>query len=78
MNLSFLTNFSVLKLADVTPVHKKNQSLKNVIINQLVYFLTFQNFLKDAHIDKFQNILKLCHQNFNVVSKKDIAPKIVY
>ena len=35
---------SLLKLAHVTPVHKKNQGLKNLTIDQLVYYLTFQNF----------------------------------
>ena len=33
--------------------------------------------LKNACIDKFQNILKLCYQNFNVLSEKGIAPKTV-
>ena len=51
---------SVLKLADVMPVHKKNQGLKNLAIYQLVYYLKFQTFLKGGCIDKFQNILKLC------------------
>ena len=35
-------------------------------------------FLKDACIDKCQNILKLYLQNFNVVPEKSLAPKIVY
>ena len=69
---------SVLKLADVMPVHKKNQGLKNLAIYQLVYYLKFQTFLKGGCIDKFQNILKLCYQKFNVVSEKGIAPKIIY
>ena len=63
-------------MADVTPVHRKNQDLKNLTIYQLVYYLRFQKFLKDKYIDKLQNILKLCYQDFNVVSKKGIAPKI--
>ena len=46
-----------------------NQSKKT--IDQLVYYLKFQKFLKDVYIDKFQNILKLCYRNFNVVSEKD-------
>ena len=33
---------SVLKLADVKPVHKKNQALIKLTIDQLVYYLTFQ------------------------------------
>ena len=57
---------------------RKNQGLKKLTIDHIVYYLTFQKFLKDACIDKFQNILKLCYQNFNVVSEKGIAPKIVY
>ena len=32
--------------------------------------------MKGTYIDKFQNILKLCYQDFNIVSEKDIAPKI--
>ena len=55
---------------------RKNQGLKKLTIDHLVYYLTFQRFLNDACIDKFQNILKLCYQNFNVVSKTGIAPKI--
>ena len=36
---------SVLKLADVKPVHKKkNQGWKKLTIDQLVYYLTFQKF----------------------------------
>ena len=64
---------SVLKLADVKPVRKKASRLEKT-----VYYRTYQKFLKDACIDKFQNILKLCYQNFNVVFGKGIAPKIVY
>ena len=68
---------SILKSSDITPVHKKSQSLKNLTIDQQVYYLTFQNFLKDACIDKFQNILKLYFRNFNVALRKFVAPKIV-
>ena len=67
---------SVLKLTDVKQIHKKNQVLKKLTIEQIVYYLTFQKFLKDVFIDKFQNILKLCYQNLNGVSEKGIAPKI--
>ena len=38
---------------------KKHQGLKKLTIEQLVYYRTFQKFLKDVCIDKFQNILKL-------------------
>ena len=38
---------------------KKHQGLKKLTIDQLVYYRTSQKFLKDACIDKFQNILKL-------------------
>ena len=69
----FCKFLSIIKLADVTPVHK-NQDL----IDQLVHYLAFPKFLKDACIDKSQNILRLCHQNSNVVSEKSVAPKIVY
>ena len=58
------TLLSVLKLADVKPVHKKNQGFKKRTIEQLVYYLSFQKFLKDAYMDIFQNILRLCYQNF--------------
>ena len=56
---------------------RKNQDLKKLTIDQLIYYLTFQKFLKDPCIDKFQNILKLFYQNFNVASEKGIAPKTV-
>ena len=39
--------------------------MKNATINQVV--------LKDAYINKFQNILELCSQNFNGVSKKSTS-----
>ena len=55
----------VLKLADVTPLHYKKKSMfKNLTIDQLVFYLTFQIFLKGAYIDKFQNSLKLYFRNF--------------
>ena len=44
---------SVLKLADVTPFHKKNQSLKNLTIDQLVYYLTFQKFCMHRQISEY-------------------------
>ena len=56
---------------------KKNQDLKKLAIDQLVYYLTFQKFLKDACIDKFQNILNLYYQNFNVLSEKGMTPKYI-
>ena len=57
---------------------KKHQGLKKQTIDQLAYYRTFRKFLKDACIDKFERILKLCYQNFNVVFGKGIAPKTVY
>ena len=69
---------SVLNWLMLNQSIKKHQGLKKLTIDQLVYYRTSQKFLKDACIDKCQNILKLCYQNFNVVSEKDIAPKIVY
>ena len=78
MNLSFLVNFCRFwNWLMLNQSIRKNQGLKKLTINQLVYYLTFQKFFKDACIDKFQNILKLCYQNFNVVFKTGIAPKIV-
>ena len=69
---------SVLKLADVKSVQKKTSKLEKTNYWPVSLYLTFQKFLKDACIDKFQNILKLYYQNFDVVSEKGIAPKIVY
>ena len=43
---------------------KRHQGLKKLTIDQLVYYRTFQKLLKDACIDKFQNILKLCFKIF--------------
>ena len=74
---NFLQISVCFKLA-VTPVHKKNQVLKNLTINQLVYYLKFQHFLKNACINEFQNVLKLCYQNVSLVSEEIIAPKIIY
>ena len=43
-----------MKLANVTPVHKKsNRSGKD--IDQLAYYLICENFLKDVFITKYLN-----------------------
>ena len=71
---------SVLKLADATPVHKKKKKsrLEKSEYRPVSLLPNIKNFLKDACIDKCQNILKLYLQNFNVVPEKSLAPKIVY
>ena len=58
---------SVLKLVDVTSVHKNKSWLKKLTIDQLAYYLIFQRFLKGECLDKYKNILKLYFWNFNVV-----------
>ena len=57
---SFCKFMAVLKLTDVTPVHKKSR-------------LEISNYLSVSFwkIDKFQNALKLFYQNFIVVSEKE-------
>ena len=79
MNLSFLANFCLLEnWLRLNQSIIKHQGLKNLTIDQLVYYRKFQKNFKDACLGKFQNILKLRYQNFDVVSEKGIAPKIVY
>ena len=69
---------SVLKLADATPVHKKKSRLEKSDYRPVSLLTNIKFFLKDACIDKCQNILKLYLQNFSVVPEKSLAPKIVY
>ena len=69
---------SILKLADVKPVHKKASRLEKTNYRPVSLLPNILKFLTDAYIDKFRNTLKLCYQNFNVVSGKSISSKIVY
>ena len=64
---------SVLKLADVKPVHKKASRFEKTNYRPVSLLPNISKFFEG-----FQNILKLCYQNFNVVFGKGIAPKIVY
>ena len=77
MNLSFLAFLSVLKLADVKPVHKKKSRLEKTSYRPVSLLPNISKFLKDACIDKFQNILNLYYQNFNVLSENGITPKYI-
>ena len=66
---------SVLKWADLNQSIRKNQGLEKLTIKQTVYYLTIKKRCMHRRNGEY---LKLCHQNFNVVSEKGIAPKITY
>ena len=57
---------SLLKKADVTPVHKKD-SVRKIIIDQLVYCQTSPSCMNGSCLNKCQNILKVLFSlNINV------------
>ena len=69
-NLNYRTNTtlyqSLLKKADVTPVHKKD-SVRKIITDQLVYCQTFPSCMNGSCLNKCQNILKVLFSlNINV------------
>ena len=66
---------SVLKLADATPVHKKKKKsrLEKSEYRPVSLLPNIKNFLKDACIDKCQNILKLYLQKFQCCSRKEFS-----
>ena len=59
-----------MKLANVTPVHKKIIVESYITIDLLAYYLTCQKFLKDVFITKYIKFLVRYSHNTNVVSVK--------
>ena len=61
---------SALKLASITPVHKKDSKSKNIISGPLVSYQVFLKRMKGFSLNKFQNILNNFFPNINVDSEK--------
>ena len=68
---------SGMKLTKVTPVHKKVADMIKVIIELLVFCLTYQKSLKGVHTSKFLTFLIPFCQNINAVSGKDMVRSTV-
>ena len=69
---------SLLKRADITPVHKKDSKVQKTITDQLVYCLTSPSCLKASCLNKCQNILKVLFPlNMNVNLGKVLVPSTV-
>ena len=62
---------SRLKLADITPAHKKVTSLIKVTTNPLAFCLPYQNFLRSYMLHKSVHIWKSTFLNTCVVLEKD-------
>ena len=65
-----------LKLADVTPVFKKDDANLTKTIDQLVHYLLFQKYLKDCFKNKLYDILINIYQISYVAIGKVIALKL--
>ena len=74
----FCKFLSILKLADVTPADKTKSRLEKSNYHPVGLLPNISKIFERSMHRQFQNILKLCYQNFNVVFGKGIAPKIVY
>ena len=62
-----------MKLANVTPVHKKVADMTKVIIGLLTFCLTYQKLLKDVYTSKILIFLIPSCQSINAFSGKDIV-----
>ena len=62
-----------MKLANLTPAHKKVADIMKLIIDLLAVCLTYQKSSEDVYTRKLLTLLILYWQNINVVSGKDIV-----
>ena len=67
-----------LKLANITPVSKKAHVHQKIIIDQSVFSLFFQRYLKGYLVDNFQSFLIIFHLNFNAVLERVMELNIAY
>ena len=73
------SNFSnCLKLADITPLHKKGEKTIRKTIDQLVFYQHYQKYLKRYSLNKYRFSLIRFYQTNNVGSEKDIALSFVF
>ena len=61
---------SALKLANITPVHKKIQKVKKIITGPSVSYQIFLKYVTAFSLNKFQNMLNNFFPNINGDSEK--------
>ena len=69
---------SKLKLANITPVHKKTQKAQKKITDLSVFCQIFLKCMRSSCLNKCLNILNLFYRNISVDSGRDTVPNIVY
>ena len=69
---------SILKSADITPVHKKKSKLEKSNYQSVSLLPYISKLFERCMHRQISEILKLYFRNFNVVTEKVTAPKIVY
>ena len=76
-SIALSTFHSLLKLANITPVHKKTLKHQKNIIVQLVCYQIFSNFMRGLCSGICLNILSHSFQNFSAVLGKVLVPSSV-
>ena len=69
---------SKLKLANITPVHKKTQKVQKKITALSILCQIFLKYMRSSCLNKCLNILNLLYRNISVDSGRDIVPNIFY
>ena len=69
---------SKLKLANITPVHKKTQKAQKKITDLSVFCQIFLKCMRSSCLNKCLNILNLFYRNASVDLGRDTVPNIVY
>ena len=69
---------SKLKLANITPVHKKTQKAQKKITDLSVFCQIFLKYMRSSCLNKCLNILNLLYRNISVDSGRDTVPNIFY
>ena len=59
---------SKLKLANITPVHKKTQKAQKTITELSVFYQIFLKYMRSSCLNKYPNILNLFDRNISVDS----------
>ena len=73
--IDFSSFLNHLKLANVTPVHKKDSRNVKETVDQLVYYQTYQTFFKISWISRSLRTLKLFIPNKKLVSA-EVWPRL--
>ena len=91
-NADILRNFSIslnkcieqavfpskLKLANITPVHKKNQKARRKLQTCPYLVKYFLKYMRSSCLNKQLNVLNLFYRSISVDSGRDSVPNIVY